>query len=57
MVKVKAGTFIMGNKQNAMTQNITLTYDYYIGKYPVIFDKFNQLGICRSWRTQEYERL
>jgi len=51
MVKVKAGTFITGGNQSVMAQNTTLTYDYYIGKYPVTFDRFNQF--CEETSRQK----
>ena len=49
MVRVKKGSFVMGNTRNDRegdsdekpVHTVTLTYDYWIGKYEVTFDEYD----------------
>lgn len=47
MVPVEGGQFTMGDtwgdgyNDEVPTHDVTITYDYYIGKYPVTFDEFD----------------
>ncbi|HPE70476.1 MAG TPA: formylglycine-generating enzyme family protein, partial [Thermotogota bacterium] len=57
MVRVRGGTFRMGNTRNDPEGNIeekphevTLTYDFWMGKYPVVFAEYDQY--CRIMKEK-----
>ena len=58
MVRVKRGTFLMGNTQDdpegdnyeKPVHEVTLTYDFWMGKYPVVFAEYDQY--CRIMKEE-----
>ncbi len=61
VVLVEGGTFIMGDEYGDLSDetrpahSVTITYDFYMGKYPITFDEFDRFCIETARREPSDE--